>query len=159
MTETIVTREEAVKAAEDFNRCEASIAKIETHIAKKKAELEAKFSEELHGLKEIRDECAQRLEAYVQENMDEVLGDKRSNDFAGLTIGFRKSAKKLVLIGKKKWEHVMKLLQANADLRQQYLRVEEKLDKTELKKADPDTLKKLGLRIHQEDKFFVQIKK
>lgn len=156
-TEQIVTREEAISCAESYATAQTALDKIESHIAAKTAALNAKFEAERAELEQIKQECLEKLEAFTTENQDEVLGDARSTDFAGVKIGFRKSSAKLVTVGKKTWAHVMKALQSSPDLRQMYLKEELKIDKTALKKAEAEHLKKLGLRVDQEDKFFVKL--
>jgi hypothetical protein len=158
MTETMITREEAVKAADDYREAQTAIDKIEAHIKKKTAELNAKFENELHELNLIKQEQAEKLEAYVRENEEEVLGNARSTDFAGLKIGFRKGAKKLVTLGKKTWKQVLKFVTSDEAFCKAYAQQEIKLDKNAIKKAPEADLKAMGVKIEQEDNFFIDFK-
>jgi len=154
---TEITREEAIAAADGYRNATQKIETINSKLKSDQAKLAAKYEDDLASLAEVQQECSEKLELYVNANRDNLLGDARSTDFAGLKIGFRKATAKLKTLGRLTWETVLERVKGNASHKVNFLKVEEKLDKTALKKADDDTLKELGVKIEQPDNFFVKL--
>jgi len=153
---TTITADEARRAAEEYREAEMALQKIESDIKVKQAEIAAQYERDQAIFTKMKDDATAKLQLYVNEYPD-TLGSKRSTDFMGLTIGFRKGAAKLVTTGKNTWDKVLAKIKANAEAYGDYLKVKEELDKTALKKADAATLKTLGVALEQEDSFFVKL--
>ncbi|RME95476.1 MAG: hypothetical protein D6772_13065 [Bacteroidetes bacterium] len=157
MSEVIdITAEEARVVAEDY-RLAKNQHKIVT--AQRDAAVSTAQREYVDALTELEkkmEEGFQKLEAYAKQNKSELLGDKRSTDFFGIKLGFRKAKGKLVTKGKNTWEKVLENLQANV-VYKTYISTTVSVDKDKLKKADPDILKDLGVTIDQPDNFYVEV--
>lgn len=157
-----VDRTAAITAADEYRKAQRRLEIIEGDISHKTAAVAAKYEEEIGVLRATQTKNKQILEAYVQANRDEVLEGKQSIGFAGVKIGFRKAAAKLALKGATTWDKVMKKLEddrilANSKLWKAFVKEEVKLDKNALKKADSDVLKQLGLKVEQDENFFVKL--
>mgnify|MGYP001157894224 CR=1 FL=1 len=157
MTEELtVTREEALQAAETYRKARLEEENILSRIKSEQAAIAAKYEDKVLILGEVQEECCTRLKRYIDEN-GTLLNGKRSLDFAGLTIGYRKAAAKLVLVGKTTWEKVCDLLLATEEWKEAYIKTKHEADKNALKKADAKMLKSIGLKIEQDDNFFVNL--
>lgn len=94
----------------------------------------------------------------MNENRDKMLAGKKSCDFAGVKVGYKKTPATLKPHKGVDWELVLARLQADRSLRKQFVSTTTKVDKTALKKADAETLEEVGLDLVQVDSFFVKLK-
>lgn len=156
MTTTVITTEQAIEAADDYRKAQARIEKINYQINERVAEIKAKHAMELDNMEAIKTMSAGKLETYLKDNEDELLNGKRSIEFAGLKMGFRKAAAKVSLVGKTTWEKVIKLLQADEGTKH-LVNLKPEVNKNELKKLEAAQLKKLGVQVEQEDNFYVSL--
>jgi phage host-nuclease inhibitor protein Gam len=157
-TETkAITRDDAIHAANTYREVTMHIERINNHIKQKQAALAAKFESDLANLIAAQNDSKDTLEAYVQANQEEMLGNARSTDFAGLKIGYRKATAKLITIGKRTWDKVLETIMGDEEWKREYVKVKEEIDKTALKKADAEVLKALGVKVDQPDDFFVKL--
>lgn len=152
-----ITRDDARKAADDYREATLKIEQIQAEVMSEQKKIASARDKELTDLAAIQKENEAKLEAFLKENQDELLSEKRSTELAGITIGFRKATAKLALTGKKNsWAEVYRQLAGNKDW-SRFIKTKADIDKTELKKADKRTLKALGLTIEQPDNFFVKV--
>lgn len=152
-----VSREDAIKAADDFRKAKRRLETIEGEISNKQAQVASKYEKEIGELKIIQKANEDILGAYMNENREQLLDKKQSLDFAGVKMGFRKATAKLALKGKTTWEKVLAKLKDNADWKDDFVKQKEEVDKTALKKADATVLKSLGVALEQKETFFVKL--
>lgn len=152
-----ITREAAIKAADMYRKSRLDLEAAQAEIQNKAALFANEREAELDALKAEMEKCTECLSAYTEQNREDILAKKKSVDFAGVKIGFKKSAAKLEVDEGNDWAKVEGAIQADKILSGQFINATPKLDKTALKKAHESILKTLGLHIEQEETFFVKL--
>lgn len=152
-----ITREAAIKAADAYRKSKLQLEQVEAEIMNQTALLKNERAEELDALAAEMQKCEECLATFTEQNREEVLANKKSADFAGVKIGYRKSAAKLEVNEGNDWAKVEGAINADKILSQQFINATPKLDKSALKKAHSSILENLGLRIEQEENFFVKL--
>lgn len=123
-------------------------------------------------LADVREEHDPRIEAVGQEiaaklvlcekfatvHRDTLFGKLKSAASSLATFGFRTGNPKLVLLNRKwKWDDVLAALKGKE--RTELIRRKEEADKDALKKLPDDELAGFGLRIDQDETFFIEPKR
>lgn len=154
---TKVSEEQFNVALSDWSKCETELNKLEAEKAKEIQEVEANYAQRIGATSQKREESAEVIQAYLEDHREAILGSAKSKKILGVTIGFRKAPKKLVLREGWTWEKVIAKVN---DLFPQFLVNEPKLDKKRLMNADgiaPKDLKKLGVEITQDENFAIKL--
>jgi phage host-nuclease inhibitor protein Gam len=158
-----------LKTFEDIEPALVELGKRESFIAKKEAEMNTKIQEVKDKFEQ--DTIAQRSEAdlirtkitdFCKSNSREFT-DKKSKDFTHGVIGFRTNPPKVILLNKKyNLKTAIELLKKvfTGD----YVRSKEEIDKEKIlsdyasEKLNDDKLAAVGLRVDQDESFYVDIK-
>jgi phage host-nuclease inhibitor protein Gam len=156
-TSEAVTHAEALEAAEAYRKAELELSAIDLRIKERTAEVMAKYEARMNELNEQKALATTALENYVSAHREDVLGKNKSGAFAGLNIGYRKATAHLTLVGKRTWETVLEALCADATMKRRFVQTKQEIDKNALKKAEPETLKQIGVKLEQPENFFVKL--
>ncbi len=155
---TDITREEAEDAFAEFAAADARAQQITAKMDVEMTRIREKYADELQKLEDVKDASFEKLQCYGESNRDE-FGKKKSLDMVHGVIGFRTGTPKLKLLGGYKWESVTTLVKA---LLPAYIRTTEEVAKDQLL-ADRELLvadfPKVGIKVDQDEKFFVEPKK
>ena len=151
-----VTREQAIAAAQSYQNVSQKLDGLHSKVRHQQANIAAKYQEDIEVLQETLLLSEEILKRYSEQN-EKIFGGKRSTTFAGVKIGYSKGPRKLSTKGNKTWENVLEKIKSIPEYALKYVKRTEGVDKTELKKADDEVLKKVGVIIEQEDKFFVKL--
>lgn len=170
-----VTREAADNAFAAFAKADASINKINADIELQCAKIREKHQAELTQLTAERDTAFDTLQAFATENQAELFSRKKSLEMAHGTIGFRTGTPQLKTMKGFTWASALELVKAFLP---GYTRKKEEIAKDKLL-ADRDmedvgvtdeglilkemsmikAMEKCGLRVVQEETFYVEPKK
>lgn len=152
-----ITKEAAQAAAKEWLAADVLLQQTQ---AAKRAEVTPivqKFEEEERTHIGKKDEAETILEQYAVENRDELLpAGKKSTDFAGATIGWKKSPPSLALADGKTWEEVTK---SAAEKMPEYVIDKQELDKAGiLRNAESlnGELAGIGVIVQQKEAFYVK---
>lgn len=152
-----ITEKKAQEAVKAWNDADAQLRIEEGNFLK---EVKPKLQDHEKKAKDLEKKKAEAeaiLEAYSNQEREVLYPEgTRSVNFLGLTIGYRKGAKKLDVKASTNWD---KVLDKCKELFPDFIKNTPKLDKTAILKAvdeKPDEISKLGLKVVQEDKFFVK---
>lgn len=153
----VVTVEDARKAAEDYRRAELDLQRIESTIKARKAAIDAEYEETIADLTLLQNDSREKIAAYAEAKRDELLDGKKSTTFYGLNIGWKITPPKLTLRrAKDTWDKVMQRIR-ESKVEGNYISVKESIDKTALKKADPEFLAQIGVEFQQEEQFVIKL--
>lgn len=128
-----------------------------------KARLQAKLERRINSAKEailpeievIKEEqkaLLNALQAFAEENKDEIFSNKRSLELNFGTIGFQKSST-LVCKAGMNWEKVLDLAKSKYP---DYTKINYELLKSAIKTAPERTQSALGVRIEEKDAFYAK---
>ncbi|WP_180369736.1 host-nuclease inhibitor Gam family protein, partial [Oenococcus oeni] len=117
----IITKEKAIKIADDYRKASIEKLEIESSIKAEQAAIEAKYEKRLAKITEKQDNCAKQLETFLK-GADIITEKKKSTSLSGVKMGFKKGTGKLVPSGKNTWEKVEKKIAINGDWRKLYIK-------------------------------------
>ena len=155
-----------------FEECDGTILKIadcEQELAKAEAEMNEKiqvvrdeYERKTNVTRAMRDGLKSEVERFCIVNKD-AFEKSRSKNFIHGIVGFRSTPPKTALLNRKyKWETVLELLKKLNLVK--YVRTKEEIDKDAIlasyasKEIDDQKLAAVGLKIDQDEKFFIDIK-
>lgn len=142
-----------------YATADAREAKIHATMDEQFTKIREKFADELSELKEQKEQAFDVVQTYCTENKEVLFSKKKSLDSTHGTVGFRTGTPKITTLKGFTWSAVETLLKK---LRPEYIRTKEEPNK-ELLLADRDKLKDelpdLGLKVAQEESFFIELKK
>ena len=155
-----------------FDECDGTILKIadcEQELAKAEAEMNEKiqvvrdeYERKTNVTRAMRDGLKSEVERFCIVNKDTFEKSRRKNFIHGI-VGFRSTPPKTALLNRKyKWETVLELLKKLNLVK--YVRTKEEIDKDAIlasyasKEIDDQKLAAVGLKIDQDEKFFIDIK-
>jgi len=154
--------------ADQFNEALTTYAKADAKEQAITAKMDAdmtrireKYQAELDTLKSDKTDAFEVVQTYALENRDTVFSKKKSLDTVHGVIGFRTGTPKLKLATKMTWAKVLDNLKVYLP---GYVRKIEEPAKDRLL-IDRDTqevaanLKKVGLLVDQDERFFIELKK
>ena len=163
-----VTREAADEAFAKYAKAEAQSAKITAEIELQCAKIREKYAAQLSALAVEKEESFSVLQAFAQENKQELFTKKKSLEMAHGIIGFRTGTPKLKTIKGFTWASVLELLK---EFLPDYVRKTEEPAKDRLladrdaeleiggqKVTMADRMAKCGVRVDQEEAFYVEPK-
>ena len=155
-----VTENRARKAAKDWmdahTKSNLKAAEMEAELAP----VRAKYETEIKALDAKKNEAAEIIEAFVNDERESLLaGGKKSTNFHGLKVGFKKSPARLALTeNPANWGTV---LNRAAELIPQYTHSTLALDKSGIIKDAQEigegTLSEIGIKVEQKEAFFVKL--
>jgi phage host-nuclease inhibitor protein Gam len=97
-------------------------------------------------------------EKFATVHRESLFGKLKSASSSLALFGFRTGNPKLVLLNRKwKWDDVLTALRLKS--REELIRKKEEADKEALKKLNDDELASFGLRIDQDETFFIEPKR
>jgi phage host-nuclease inhibitor protein Gam len=138
--------------------CLASVHldEVEARMNEEIARVRTRFEADLNVYGSTYREHEAMAAAWAEAHPDE-FASKKSLAFVHATIGFRLGNPTLKPIAGMTWDKVLDLVRRHAP---QYVRVKEELDRAALISAagelGAENLKTIGLRPHQEERFFVE---
>ena len=158
---TITTRAEAEAVMNDLSIAVNEQRKIAADLDAEILAIKEDYALDLAAIESTRKEQYDLLEAWAESNLDAFPKDRKSIIMAAGTLGFRTGTPKLSLLSRLyNWERVL----ANvASFLPQFIRVKKEVDKegilgmysTSKEKHIADAeLKRLGLKVTQEESFF-----
>lgn len=115
-------------------------------------------------LEQLRQRCEKEMEiiqAYCTENKERLFDKKRSMDTVHGTVGFRLGTPKLKLLPRMKWDMVLDNLQhyLPAYVRTTTEPAKDRLLADRALEEVANNLRKVGLTVEQEERFFLEMKK
>lgn len=154
--------EDVEPALVELGRRESFIAKKEAEMNKKIQEVKDKFESDVIAQRSEADLIRRRIEDFCKSNSNEFK-EKKSKDFTHGTIGFRTNPPKVQLLNRKyNLKTAIELIKKI--FKNSYIRTKEEIAKETVladyaqKKLDDSKLASVGLKIDQEESFFVDIK-
>lgn len=143
-------------AAADARRCRL-LAKMDEEVTK----VRDKYQDELSGLEKECETQQEVIQTYCEENKEALFNKKRSMDTSHGSVGFRFGTPKLKLLPKMNWVKVLDNLKAYLP---SYVRTTEEpaKDRLIIDRELPEVtenLKKVGLMVDNDEKFFIELKK
>jgi phage host-nuclease inhibitor protein Gam len=125
------------------------------------AEIRGMYAEELGALGQEISELLDQVEVWALANPGE-FPPKKSLELTHATIGFRTGMPRLKLLGRGSWKKSFEKVRTDPDL-SMYIRTSEELNREALiadrETLDPKTLANVGLKVVQDETFFVDPKK
>lgn len=154
----IPTADEAQAAVEEYRKARLHLDKIESDTKAQKAKVDAKYADLIAERTKDLESAEETIRAYADANRDELLRDgKKSADLYGVTVAFKLSPPALMLRrAKDSWDNLIARLKVNAKGRT-FLVTTTAPDKAALKKADPELLAELGLKLESVEKFTIKL--
>lgn len=135
-------------------------------------ELTAKMNSELDGIRARYEPKLQNLRGNINIRRDaleqwaeahkDLFKEKRSIEFERGTIGFRVGQPQLKVLAKRTWEKVKELLCSDKDLiiyTRANISVAKDLILADRDNLSDEKLKKIGVKVVQEDTFYCEVKK
>jgi phage host-nuclease inhibitor protein Gam len=155
----VVSKEDALKAMEDYAEASFEISKLDAQERIKVNKINDDYSKQRAPYEERMQMAQAKVEAYANDNRDELLQDgAKSTLFGAGKISWKLSPAKIILNGAKKWDEVLVRLKKKYP---QFVRTKEEIDKSQLlkeaKQMKEKDLERLGIALHQEEKFSIKL--
>lgn len=162
---TGITKDVAAEAANRHAKAQQRLKAIEAEIEAKTNAARAKYADEIVDLQATTADTFATLQAYAESVRDEEFVSKKSQDWGGVILGFRKGTPKTATRKGFTWASVLE----NLKLRElsRFIRTKEEADKDAMLTAvaneedNTETLAALyacGVEIKQDESFFVEVK-
>jgi phage host-nuclease inhibitor protein Gam len=154
-----ITKEQVLQAVRDRIKAQSAVDSINAQKRIEVSEAEERHAAKLVDHQAKVEECGKIIEEYVVEHREELLtGDAKSTDLGASKVGFRLNpAKPVILDGFKLADVLTKLKARYPDLVS--TKVTESLESkkvVELVKDKGTDLKRFGIDVEQEEKFFIK---
>ena len=155
-----------IRSREEMERVVGEIATLKNQQAQTQAEIDEKILKvreereaELAGIAEELDEKTEMALRWAESNAAE-FGKRKSIVMTHGTVGFRTGNPRLKPVAKFTWAKVLETIRRSATLTRSYVRTKEEVDREKLL-ADRDDLgadglKVIGLKVVQDESFFVE---
>lgn len=157
-TDTIETRKQFDETVDEICRLQLDREEKVTARDRRLAEI---METSNPSIERIGEEIAAKLllcEKYATTHRDSLFGKLKSACSSLATFGFRTGNPTLKLLNRKwKWNDVVAALKSSG--RFDFVRTKEEPDKDGLKKLPDDELASIGLRIDQDEAFFIEPKR
>lgn len=154
-----VTAEQYNEQLSRFAAANAKQASITARMDEAITKIREKYADDLKELAEIQEDAFEYVKTYAEENHDSLFSKKKSLETVHGTIGFRTGTPALKTEKGFTWASVLLLVKNTLP---QYVRTKEEVNKEALL-ADRDQLggqlKNVGVRVDQEETFFIDLKK
>ncbi len=159
---TIRTFEECDGTILKIADCEQEIAKAEAEMNEKIQTVRDEYERKTNVTRAMKEGLSAELERFSIANKD-AFEKTRSKNMVHGAFGFRSTPPKTALLNRKyKWDTVLELLKKLGLVK--YVRTKEDVDKEAVlasyaaKEIDDQKLAAVGMKIDQEEKFFIDIK-
>jgi phage host-nuclease inhibitor protein Gam len=155
----IRTYEELEKALKEYAVNDAALAKKEAEMNQKINKIKEEFEEKTKELRYVISTISGEIEAFCNNNKKD-FEKNRSKEYQFGTIGFRTSPPKVTILNRKyNTKTVIELIKRV--FKSAYIRVKEDIDKESIladysqRKLDDGKLASVGLKIDQDEVFFI----
>ena len=142
--------------------CEQEVTKAEAAMNEKIQSIRDDYERKTNVTRAMKDGLTAELERFAKANKDAFEKTRSKNMIHG-AFGFRSTPPKTALLNRKyRWDTVLELLKKLGLVK--YVRVKEDVDKEAVlasyaaKEIDDQKLAAVGLKIDQDEKFFIDIK-
>lgn len=138
---------------------DAKAAKLNATLDGEIAKLREKYASDLKKAEETKSAAWEVIETYCKENQAELFSKKKSMETAHGVVGFRTGTHKLVTLRGYTWNAVLALVKEIAPA---YVRTKEELNKELLlaqREEQAELLPRLGVKVEQDEAFFIELKK
>lgn len=158
---TEITSEQMETAFAEYAATDARLAKINATMDEQITRIREKYSDDITKMTENKDKCFELIQAFAQENREDLFSKKKSIDAAYGTFGFRTGTPKLKTLKGFTWASATNLIKAFLP---SYIRTSEEPAKDKLL-ADRElpkvinNLGKCGIEVVQDETFFIELKK
>lgn len=156
-----VTSQQMETAFADYAAADAKLAKVNATMDEQITRIREKYSDDILKLQDLKDKNFEVIQAFAQENREDLFTKKKSLDVAHGTFGFRTGTPKLKTLKGFTWASALNLIKAFLP---DYIRVNEEPAKDKLL-ADRElpsvavNLEKCGIEVVQDETFFIELKK
>jgi phage host-nuclease inhibitor protein Gam len=156
-----ITSETMEAAMAEYAAADARLAKINATMDEQFTRIREKYQDEISTLTEIKEKNFEVVQAFAQENRDELFSKKKSMETTHGMFGFRTGTPKLKTLKGFTWGAVLNLLK---EFLPGYVRVIEEPAKDKLlaDREMPEVSKnmsKCGIEVVQDEVFFIELKK
>lgn len=156
-----ITSEQMESAFAEYATADAKLAKINATMDAQFTNIREKYSDEISKLTDVKDKNFEIVQAFAQENRDELFSKKKSMDGVHGTFGFRTGTPKLKTLRGFTWASTLNMIKAFLPA---YVRTSEEPAKDKLL-ADRELpevsaqFEKCGIEVVQDETFFIELKK
>ena len=156
-----ITSEQMEAAFAEYAAADAKLAKINAGMDEQFTRIREKYADDVSRLTETKDKNFEIVQAFAQENREELFAKKKSMDGAHGTFGFRTGTPKLKTLRGFTWASALNLIKAFLPT---YVRTidEPAKDKLLADRELPEVfgnMKKCGIEVVQDETFFIELKK
>lgn len=159
------TRADAQRAVSELQALEIERDGVINRMEARIADIRDEYAERLDGLNADIAAETKMIHAWIKKNKKDFDGPPRSIEFPAGTVGFRKGQKKLKTLSGWTWDRVLeacKRYEMDEYLKRLVTLDREALLRDAILEDDPTpaaTLKQIGVKVHQDDKPFIDIKR
>lgn len=117
--------------------------------------LDSKYNPQFEALRREMEEQFATVQAYCHQHRADLFADTKCLEVYGASLGFREGKDKVVIMDGHKEKDIIAVM-ARRTAMSHYLRTTLNLDKIKIIKEKPKGLEKLGLKVIQEEAFFLE---
>lgn len=156
-----VTSEKMEMAIAEYAKADAKLAKINAGMDEQFTRIREKYQDEISTLTDVKEKNFEIVQAFAQENRDELFSKKKSMESTHGTFGFRTGMPRLKTLKGFTWAAALNMIK---EFLPTYVRSSEEPAKEKLL-ADRDlpevseNLSKCGIEVVQDETFFIDLKK
>ncbi len=156
-----VTSEKMETAIAEYAKADAKLAKINAGMDEQFTRIREKYQDEISTLTDVKEKNFEIVQAFAQENRDELFSKKKSMESPHGIFGFRTGTPKLKTLKGFTWASALELIKVYLP---GYVRKTEETAKDklladrEIKKV-AENLSKCGIEVVQDETFFIELKK
>ena len=156
-----ITSEQMETAFAEYATADAKLVKINATMDEQITKIREKYSDDIMRLSGQKDKSFEVIQAFAQENRDDLFAKKKSLDSAHGTFGFRTGTPKLKTLKGFTWASALELIKVFLP---GYVRKTEEPAKDKLladreNKKVSENLSKCGIEVVQDETFFIELKK
>lgn len=156
-----ITSEQMEAAFAEYAAADARLVKVNAAMDEQFTRIREKKADEIAELTNTKNKNFEIVQAFAQENREELFAKKKSMDGAHGSFGFRTGTPKLKTLRGFTWASALNLIKAFLP---DYVRTKEEPEKDKLladrKEAKvAENLEKCGIQVVQDETFFIELKK
>lgn len=156
-----ITSEQMETAFAEYATADAKLVKINATMDEQITKIREKYSDDILKLSDQKDKSFEVIQAFAQENREDLFAKKKSLDAAHGTFGFRTGTPKLKTMKGFTWASALELIKVFLP---NYVRKTEEPAKDKLladrdNKKVSENLSKCGIEVVQDETFFIELKK
>lgn len=161
VVQTGITSEVMEQAFASYSQADAKLESISSKMDLEITKIREKYQDEVQKQTELRNKAFDTLQAFAMENREDLFAKRKSMDTVHGSLGFRTGTPSLKPLKGFTWPSVLNMLK---EFLPEYVRVKEEPAKDKLL-ADREVpevqqlLSKVGLKVDQDETFFVEPKK